>query len=213
MPQRALSVVVPETVPFAAGKFGIRPIATFPEFVAASARMDALTVIRDAAADELDRFSKALRDQKIAEHEFRSSLEFRMQGAHRSELPEPPFHESDRAPLQRDLDAAQEDLMRHKEVLDEIEGRCTLEILEAVRPRHRQMMTRVLNAVAELSNALDEETEFREALAAEHVSAGFPTIPFPIRTAIGLKQYEWSGVSQTMKWLAPYVLPATKASA
>jgi hypothetical protein len=203
MAQRALAVVASESSgAFVPGKFGVRPIATFAEFVGASATMDALTVTRDAAADKLERFSAELGRQRLAEHEFRSSFEFRIRGA---QLPEPTLHESDLARLQGDLDAAQVDLMRHKEILDEIEGRCTRKILEAVRPRHRQMMTRVLNAVAELSNALDEETEFREALAAERVTAGFPTVPFPIRSAIGSKQYVWSGVSQTMNWLGPYI--------
>lgn len=212
MAQRALAVVMSERgAAFVDGKFGIRPIATFPEFVDASATMDALTVTRDAAADEVEKYAAALGRQRVAYQNYRSSFEFRMQNAR---LPEPEFHESHLERLQSGLDAAQGDLMRHKEVLDEIEGRCTFEILEAVRPRHREMMTRVLNAVAELSNALDEETEFREALTAERVlTGGFPTIPFPIRSAIGSKQYGWSGVSLTMQWLAPYILPAAKASA
>jgi hypothetical protein len=201
---RATAVVI--TMPSA--NFGIRPIATFPEFVAGNEKMIALTAVRDAAADKLQEFAGLLHEQRKSILEFRSTLEFRLGGASRDLLPEPTLDEGDRARLQHDYDAAQKDLMEHKTVLDEIEGRCTFEIMSAVRPRHREMMARVLNAVAELSNALDEESEFRAALTAERVQAGgLPTIPFPIRSAIGTKEYTWSGVSMTMKWLETYVMP------
>lgn len=192
-------------MPTSAVNFGIRPIASFPDFVAANEKMIALTASRDAAADKLQECVTLLQQQRVMLHEFRSTVEFRFQGA---TAPESTVDEADRVRLQHDLDAAQEDLMQHKTALDEIEGRCTFEIMSAVRLRHREMMTRVLNAVAELSNALDEEGEFRSALTAERVPTGsLPTIPFPIRSAIGLKEYPSSGVSMTMKWLEPYVMP------
>ena len=182
----------------------IKPISSFPEWVEASEKMRKLTGELDESTAALSAFNNASKRDLANRQRFEASVERRFSGLSfdDSETPEP----MDGMRLQREVNELREAVFRQSEVLDEVQGRCAAEIMKQQRPKHIAMQTRILDAVIELAEALDDEEQFRNALSKERVSTGgFLTIPYEIRRCIGSPRQFSSGVNVSARILADYI--------
>ena len=184
-------------------ELGIRRIDSFQEYRDACAKMREITDAYNAAKAKLDGIKTSAQAHAARERAIRSSVEFRLHG---TPVPEPRITQADRERMEDEVVVLRETMFRQQDILNEVENRCAHEIMEAGRPRHRQMMARILDAVTELSDALDAEADFRRALTGELVPTGsLPTIPIEIRQSVGSRRAYGSGASTSARWLADYV--------
>jgi hypothetical protein len=136
----------------------IRPIGSFPEWLEASAKMRELAERYNAAAGKL----QAFKDGSPTEGHLACEQRLAAEAA--------------------DLRGA---VVRQKALLDEIESRCTSEIARQAEPSYQAMMVRIQDSALSLSEALDEESDFRRMLERQRVSTGtMPGIPSRVRQTV-----------------------------
>lgn len=82
-------------------------------------------------------------------------------------------------------------------VVAAIRDHCATEILNQARPAHEQLLKRVLDAAAALSNALDEEADFREAVTQAGASPNVLPDVSDLRAAIGSRR-DWGSRINTV---------------
>jgi hypothetical protein len=136
----------------------IRSIGSFPEWLEASAKMRQLAERYNAAAGMLQAFKDGSPTKGHLACEQRLAAEA------------------------ADLRGS---VVRQKAFLDEIESRCTSEIARQAEPSYQSMMARIRDSALSLSEALDEESEFRRMLERQRIGTEtMPGIPSRVRRTV-----------------------------
>lgn len=112
----------------------------------------------------------------------------------------------DRDQLEFEMRVARDVLARQSDIVAEIEGRCALEILNEVRPAHKQLVRNTRDALLALADALDAEHELIKGLTLDRVSvSSFTSIPYRVRQAVGSRSHWSSGVNASDRIISAYL--------
>ena len=183
-------------------KFNIRSLRSFPQYVEACRKLRDASDEVNTAKSTLEKCTRESVRNAAREDHVAVSVSSRLKGD-----VTPPYPSCvDLERLNDELRIAREIMFKRKEELDQVEGECVYEILKEVRPQHKLVLTKLLDAVFALSDALQEEDNFVTAMYGAGVSpGGLPTIPHDIRDAVGLRRSWSSGANASARNLEKYL--------
>jgi hypothetical protein len=136
---------------------GIRRIESFPEWLEASLKLRELAERYNVAAGKIRTFQDDCADAGLACGQS----------------------------LIGEVDDLCDAVVRQKALLDEIEVQCAAEIARRAEPTYQAMIERIQESAHNLSEALDEESNFRRMLERQRVAtSALPGVPSRVRRDI-----------------------------
>lgn len=186
-------------------------LTDFAEYRNASAKLSELAAQFNAATLDLQRAEDSLaRLRSVRGKSLRDNALALLEGKPTALIP---TIDAQREEIRARHAVLAEAVIEQKQIVDEIAARCSVEIIVAATPRHRQLVEKIVELAEALADAVDAEAELRRGVIAGGVSpnAIWPQIS-TFANRIGSRQQYGSPVNALARGVAEYLGRAWSAT-